>query len=113
MDAPKIERDEVAAAMSAHRELGPQYELELAQSLVDRINSVIDARLAAEAPRRRQAGPDWAQMALGLGSVALAIPLTALVASVTSRTAPLILLFALIAIVNIVYAGSKASRNRD
>jgi hypothetical protein len=96
--------------MSARRDLGPQFELELAESLVDRVNAVIDSRLAAQAPRRQ--GPDWAQMALGLGSLALSVPLTAIVASTTSATAPLFLVFVLIACVNLAYAISKASGGR-
>ncbi|WP_248963917.1 hypothetical protein [Sphaerisporangium perillae] len=113
MEPQRLERDEVAAAMAARRELGPQYELELAESLVDRVNAVIDARLAAQ-PVNRRPGPDWAQMALGLGSLALSVPLTAIVASTTSRTAPLLLVFALVAAVNLAYAVSKAgARRRD
>ncbi|MEV6980502.1 hypothetical protein AB0M95_04480 [Sphaerisporangium sp. NPDC051017] len=101
MESQKLERDEVAAAMSARRELGPQYELELAESLVDRVNAVIDARLAAR-PRRQ--GPDWAQMVLGLGSLALSVPLTFAVVLNTSGAFPLLLVFALIAAVNFAYA---------
>jgi hypothetical protein len=111
VEPPKLERDEVAAAMSARRELGPQYELELAESLVDRINSVIDTRLAAQAPRR--SGPDWAQMALGLGSLGLSIPLTAIVSYASNGPGPLIMVFALIACVNFAYAISKSARHHD
>lgn len=110
MEPQKLERDEVAAAMAARRELGPQYELELAESLVDRVNAVIDSRLAVRAPRRP--GPDWAQMALGLGSLAMSIPLTAIVATTSAGTLPLVLIFALIACVNFAYAISKAGANR-
>ncbi|GII62521.1 hypothetical protein Skr01_26060 [Sphaerisporangium krabiense] len=102
MEPQKLERDEVAAAMSARRELGPQYELELAQSLVDRVNAVIDQRLAAS-PRRP--GPDWAQMTLGLGSLALSVPLVAIVSlNVDHATVPILLVFAVIAAVNLAYA---------
>lgn len=111
MDPQKLERDEVAAVLSAGRELGPQFELELAESLVDRVNAVIDSRLAARAPRRP--GPDWAQMALGLGSLTLSVPLTAIVARSAGSTAPLMLIFGLIAFVNLSYALSKGIRRRD
>ncbi|MFC7381486.1 hypothetical protein [Sphaerisporangium rhizosphaerae] len=110
MESQRFERDEVAAAMAARRELGPQYELELAESLVDRVNAVIDARLAS-APARRQ-GPDWAQMSLGLGSLAMSIPLTAIVARVPSPGPALLLMFALIAAVNVAYALSKITGRR-
>ncbi|MFC4590337.1 hypothetical protein [Sphaerisporangium corydalis] len=111
MEQPqRLERDEVAAAMSARRELGPQYELELAESLVDRVNAVIDSRLAVRGPQRP--GPDWAQMALGLGSLALSVPLTAIVSSSTTSTLPLMLIFGLIACVNLAYAIGKLGGHR-
>ncbi|GAA3798547.1 hypothetical protein GCM10022226_17410 [Sphaerisporangium flaviroseum] len=110
MEPQKLERDELAAAMSARRELGPQFELELAESLVERVNAVIDSRLAVRAPKRP--GPDWAQMALGLGSLAFSIPLTAIVVNASSTTLPLMLIFALIAFINLAYAISKIGGRR-
>ncbi|MFC4531730.1 hypothetical protein [Sphaerisporangium dianthi] len=110
MESERLERDEVAAAMAARRELGSQYELEVAESLVDRVNAVIDARLA-QSPARRH-GPDWAQMSLGLGSLAMSIPLTALVVRQPGSTVPLLLVFALIAAVNLGYALSKITGRR-
>jgi hypothetical protein len=110
VEPQKLQRDEVAASMAARRELGPQFELELAESLVDRVNAVIDSRLAARAPQRP--GPDWAQMALGLGSLVLTVPLTAIVVSTMSSTAPLFLIFALIAFINVAYALGKVGGHR-
>jgi hypothetical protein len=111
VEPQKLQHDEVAAAMAARRELGPQFERELAESLVDRVNAVIDERLAAKAPQHP--GPDWAQMALGLGSLALSVPLTAIVTRSMSHSGlPLFLIFALIACVNLAYAISKARGHR-
>jgi hypothetical protein len=108
----KLERDELGAAMAARRELGPQYELELAESLVDRVNAVIDSRLAVQKTRRPPL--DWAQMTLGLGSLALAIPMLAIVASASSRPDTMIFILAVIAIVNLSYAITRlAHRRRD
>ena len=97
--------------MAARRELGPQYELEIAEALVDRVNAVIDSRLAGRAAKRP--GPDWAQMTLGLGSLALTVPLTAIVSSNIPSSAPIFLIFALIAFINVAYALSKLGHRRD
>lgn len=40
-------RDEITAAAAAHRELGPQYDDAVAESLVDRIGDEIDRRVDA------------------------------------------------------------------
>jgi hypothetical protein len=46
-------RDDIAAAAAAHRELGPDYDSALAESLVDRIGAEIDKRIDSRlgAPR--------------------------------------------------------------
>jgi len=40
-------RDEITAAAAAHRELGPQYDEAMAESLIDRIGEEIDRRVDA------------------------------------------------------------------
>ena len=40
-------RDEITAAAAAHRELGPQYDEAIAESLIDRIGEEIDRRVDA------------------------------------------------------------------
>jgi hypothetical protein len=40
-------RDEITAAAAAHRELGPQYDEAVAESLIDRIGDEIDRRVDA------------------------------------------------------------------
>src|SRR5215468_11438622 len=54
-------RDEITAAAAAHRELGPQYDEAVAESLIDRIGEEIDRRVDARmghsqpsAPTRRE-----------------------------------------------------------
>ncbi|MFC0863473.1 hypothetical protein ACFHYQ_14325 [Sphaerimonospora cavernae] len=107
----KLEATEMGAAFAARRELGPQYELELAESLADRINAVIDNRLAAQKVRRPPL--DWAQMTLGLGSLSLAIPLVAITAGTGGGTAAMLLIFAVIAVVNLAYVLTRALHRRD
>jgi hypothetical protein len=106
----KLESNELGAAFAARRELGPQYELELAESLVDRVNAVIDARLATQKARRPPL--DWAQMALGLGSLALSVPLTAIMLANDGGTVGLLLVFGVIAFVNLAYVLTRALHNR-
>ncbi|MBP2705702.1 hypothetical protein JOL79_17955 [Microbispora sp. RL4-1S] len=106
MPPEKLERNELSAALGARRELGPQYELELAESLVDRVNSVIDARL--EARKSRRPPLDWAQMTLGLGSMALSVPLVAIVSSNGGGTIGLLMVFGVVAFVNVAYVLTRA-----
>ncbi|WP_370019968.1 hypothetical protein [Planotetraspora sp. GP83] len=110
MPPEKLEPNEVGAAFAAHRELGPQYELELAESLVDRVNAVIDSRLAVQ--RNRRPPLDWAQMALGLGSLALSVPLSAVTITQGGGTVGLILVFGVVAFVNLAYVLSRALHHR-
>jgi len=90
-------RDEITAAAAAHRELGPQYDEAVAESLIDRIGEEIDRRVDARmghsqpsAPARRElrrpapppepspapAGPprlSAASVVLALGSMGIGI----------------------------------------
>jgi hypothetical protein len=86
-------RDEITAAAAAHRELGPQYDDAVAESLIDRIGAEIDRRVDARlghsqpspAPRpepRRPAQPEPARppgrsnvatVVLALGSMGLGV----------------------------------------
>ncbi|GII27332.1 hypothetical protein [Planotetraspora mira] len=109
MPPEKLEPNEVGAAFAARRELGPQYELELAESLVDRVNAVIDSRLAEKKGKRPPL--DWAQMTLGLGSLALSIPLVAIVSSNVPGTLGLMLVFGVLAVVNLAYVLTRAMHN--
>ncbi|MEW9530375.1 hypothetical protein [Microbispora sp. NPDC049125] len=110
MPPEKMEPSELAAAFAARRELGPQYELELAEALVDRVNALIDDRLARQKTRRPPL--DWAQMALGLGSLALSIPLVAIIASQGGTTLGFLLVFGVVAFVNIAYVLTRAMHGR-
>jgi hypothetical protein len=45
-------RDEIAASVAAHQDLGPGYEKAVAEGLVERIGTEIDNRVAAEIDHR-------------------------------------------------------------
>lgn len=67
-----VERREVEAALAARHELGREYEPEIVDSLVEKIERRLDERRPA--PRQEHQG---AITPLLLGSVALGIPVTA------------------------------------
>ena len=73
-----VERKDVEAALSARHELGAQYEPEIVDNLVDKIEKRLDERLAeGKLPaQQRQHGydirvPIWS-IALGVGATAIA-----------------------------------------
>jgi hypothetical protein len=92
-DSP-LSAAELRAAAETHQELGPEYRDEVLKSFVDRVSREIDARVdarlahaagqplavqrAAAPPAPRQPKP-FSVMAMALGSIALGIPITALV----------------------------------
>lgn len=77
-----IERGDVEAALAARQELGSEYEPALVDAFVERVEQAIearvDARLAARAAETEQSrAREGRQLALGITSLALGIPLTA------------------------------------
>jgi hypothetical protein len=53
-------RDDITAAAAVHRELGPDYDAAVAESLVDRIGTEIDKRIDArlDSPRSGSRSPE-------------------------------------------------------
>jgi hypothetical protein len=101
-------RDELRAAAETHRELGPDYQAAVIDSFLDKVGRQIDARVDARMAEPRQARParGHAPFALAVVSMALGIPLTAIVLAVGSASGGLSLLVIWIAIttINVVYA---------
>lgn len=68
-----VERDEIRAAILASRQLGTDYEGDVAASLVDRIGAEIDRRVDARVGQGSSPAklnrPIWAPLTLGLGSL--------------------------------------------
>jgi hypothetical protein len=67
------EREELQAHVAARRELGPEYEPELVDSFLERIEGKLDRRSPGQAARRDR--PRATITPLVLGSLALSIPL--------------------------------------
>jgi hypothetical protein len=69
------EREELQAHVAARRELGPEYEPELVDSFLERIEKQVGERHGKAA--RRDSRPHTTITPLVLGSLALSIPLIA------------------------------------
>ena len=69
------EREELQAHVAARRELGPEYEPELVDSFLERVEGKLDQRYRGKAARRDK--EHHAITPLVLGSLVLSIPLIA------------------------------------
>jgi hypothetical protein len=71
------DRDDLAAALEARRELGEELEPEVIDAFLDRIEKRAAARgrerVPAHAPSARR--PDWSAFALAICSLGLAVPI--------------------------------------
>jgi hypothetical protein len=108
MSNPDTPRDELAAVFEARRELGKEYEPALVESFIERLDRVVDARVKADLAERGRSDVDRAesqrgQVQLGIGSLALGIPLSA-IAGGQNGVWGLIVCWSGIAAVNFSYA---------
>lgn len=87
MDEPgRLERQEVEAFLETRRELGPAYDADLVDALAERIEKVVETRVAqattASADRgRASAEGAKRQFVLGIVSLGAGIPITAISAA--------------------------------
>ena len=102
---------EFRAAAEVHRELGPEYDKAVVESFLDRIGAEIDARVDTRLNRDRQpAAPAKVApsgMALALGSIALGIPISAIVVAAGKDPVGLpglLVVWLAIACINVAYA---------
>ena len=121
-DSP-LSAGELRAAAETHKELPPEYRDAVLESFVDRVGREIDARVdarlaqAAARPVAPQSAPpspaprapkQFSVLALALGSIALGIPITAIVVAAGSHPvgfAGLLVVWIAIAVINLGYAG--------
>jgi hypothetical protein len=110
--------DEIRAAAEVHRELGPDYDKAVVESFLERLGSEIDARVdarvaqVAEARAVQPHGRSLSPAALALGSIALGIPITAIVATAGAHPvgfAGVLVVWLAIAIINVAYAVQSRS----
>jgi hypothetical protein len=116
MTNPGLPRDDLAAALQARRELGPDYDAAFAESLAERLDQTIQARLAGfrgpspvpEPPsplssERIAAGERRLAIAVACVSLGVSIPLSGIAAGMHSMTA-LLIMWTGIVLVNMAYA---------
>ncbi|MFI0446455.1 hypothetical protein [Actinomadura sp. 6N118] len=114
MTTPRLPRDDLAAALAARRELGPDYDDAFIESVVDRIEQTFDARMAGQPrpvpgpayapplPQRTGTG-GGADLALAIVSLVAAIPLSAIAVVNEGMGALIIVWFSIVAI-NVAHA---------
>jgi hypothetical protein len=99
-----VERKDVEAALEARSELGPAYEPEIVDAMVEKIEKRLDERLGE---RRAPARSTHGDPRVLLGSIALGIPVTAVALSNAQGAGGVIvaiIAWIAIAVANIVYA---------
>ncbi|MEW2359344.1 hypothetical protein [Spirillospora sp. NPDC029432] len=107
MTSQRLPRDDLAAALAARRELGPDYDDAFIETLAERIDEQLAARAAARGPRPGVSAPPRPRTdrspALAIVSLLAAIPLSAIAAEMTGMPG-LITVWVAIVLVNIVHA---------
>ena len=98
-------REELHAILSARQELGTEYNDELADMLMERLDAVIDRRVEARLQNvpQRSLSP-----AVPICSFIFAIPATGIVAPLTGPLG-VAFVWAAVIVVNILYSGKKIS----
>jgi hypothetical protein len=94
------ERREVHAALEARRELGPEYDDEVVDALVEKIERKLDER-------RRPPRPHEFDLRLAFGSMGVGIPVTAVANSNAEGACGVVITIVAwiaIAIINVAYA---------
>jgi hypothetical protein len=119
-DTP-LSAGELRAAAETHKELGPEYRDAVLESFVERVGREIDARVdarlaqAAARPVAPQPAPpppakqpkQFSPLPMALGSIALGIPITAIVVSAGTHPVGfwgLLVVWFAIAVINVAYA---------
>lgn len=108
---------DIRAAAETHRELGPEYGNAVVESFIDRVGREIDARVdqrvaasAAQVPVKPASNK---ALALAIVSLAIGIPLTAIIAATHEGLAALAVVWLAIAVINVGYTlGNRPPRPR-
>jgi len=94
MSGGEIDRSELAAALASRRELGPDYDDAFVEVFAERIEQAVRDRVASvqsarDGRDRVATAAGGRQLALGIVSVALGVPISAIVLAVPEGTASL------------------------
>ena len=114
MSSSSLTPDEIRAAAETHNELGNEYQSAVIESFLEKVGNEIDARVDARLNLSRYPGPaqasapkvkrDNSSIALGVISLVLAVPITAIVAYSPAHLVGLIVVWVAIAAINLAYA---------
>ncbi|HEY6932089.1 MAG TPA: hypothetical protein VI452_01720 [Marmoricola sp.] len=110
----EVDRHDVEAILEVRRELGPAYDDAVVDAFADRVERAIaarvDARIAHEQALRRAEGRrDGGQVALGITSLALGVPISGIAAGI-SHLPGLVVAWGGIAVVNLACAWQRRPR---
>ena len=116
--------EEVRAAAEIHQELGPDYQEAVIESFLDKVGREIDARVdarlaqqqVAQPPGQRWRGQSGSPMTLAIVSMALGIPISAIVVSAGAHPAGfmgLLVVWLAIGVINVAYNISYSARYRQ
>ena len=112
----RIERHESQAFLETRRELGPSYEQEIVEAFAERIERAVEARSGGEIEERRvrrleERGDRQRQLALGIVSLGVSIPVTIPLA-VTDHPGSLVVSWLGIVGINVAHAAVVIARRR-
>jgi hypothetical protein len=115
--------EEIRAAAEIHQELGPNYQEAVIESFLDKVGREIDARVDArlaqqgvQPPAPRGRGQSGSPMTLAIVSMALGIPISAIVVSAGAHPAGpvgLLIVWLVIGVINVAYNISYSARYRQ
>jgi hypothetical protein len=107
--------DELRAVAEVHAELGPNYGDAVLESFLDKVGKEIDARVDARLAVEPKHHPKDMTFPLAIVSMALGVPLSAIVLSLGSgnREAALFLVWVAIVTINVVYALHNNRQRND
>ena len=99
-------REELDAILSARQELGTEYNEELTDMLMERLDAVIDRRVEA---RLQDVKPKSVSPAVPICSLVFAVPATGIVLEGGAGILGVGLVWAAIVVINVFYSGKKLS----
>lgn len=114
--------DEVRAAAETHNELGKDYSAAVIESFLEKVGSEIDARVdarltrypgPAQAPAAKARKDRSSTTAVGVLSIILGIPLTAIVAYSPAHLWGLLVIWVALAVINVAYNVASVARHNE
>lgn len=107
MGQPRLPQDEVTASLAAGRDLGPEYDDQVAAALTERLDQIVEKRVRAEVEERsttQTRGSELrveARTSVAIASLIFAVPLSTIAAG-TAGGLGLLFTWLGIVIVNVV-----------